>query len=78
MEALDKREKRREKSVVKSIGGSPGKNVKGRPKENRETKTPVTLMFLPSIYNEMKNAAHEEHKSVSELLVYCFNKYKTK
>ena len=80
---LKDRESRRRASVVGSIiEQQPTEEPKqrstgrGRPKEDRELRTRVSLSVLPSLYEDIQKIAYVERRSVSELLSDLMAQYR--
>jgi len=79
MSGFTDREKNRErKSVVASfISDIPQEHTtgRGRPKEEREIKKRISLVVLPSLYEDMRRIAFVERRSISEVVSKCIEKY---
>lgn len=78
MSNLEQRENRR-RSVVANIVGEfeqPTISVRGRPKENRETKKSVTFSVLPSLYEDIKKIAYVQRRSFSEVVAELLEQYR--
>lgn len=76
MSSFEDREKKR--SVVASMISETSQErtvCRGRPKEERETKQRISLVVLPSLYEDIKKIAYVERRSVSELVSTCIEQY---
>ncbi len=79
MSKLEERESRRRSSVVGSMVDSvpaTSGGMRGRPKEDRETKKRVSLSVLPSLYEDIQKIAYVQRNSVSELIARMMVEYR--
>ena len=67
-------------SVVSAIAGiaepeKPAAGSRGRPKSEKETKKRVSIMLLPSLYEDIQKIAYVERRSASEIIAQCLGQY---
>lgn len=69
------------KSII-GIGQQPGSTEKphhkGRPKSGREIKKRISVVVLPSVYEQIQKIAYVERKSVSDLIGELLSGYVSK
>lgn len=75
IEAREIRRAKRGSTVAAIINAHPEKDGRGRPKAMRETKRSYTLMFLPSLYEDVKKIAYMERRTVSDVVGACLTQY---
>lgn len=84
MSKLSDREDRR-KSVVSRMVSEPATvpapapestGKRGRPKTERETKKHISLVVLPSLYEDIQKIAYVQRRSTSELVAQMMEEYK--
>ena len=80
MANFEDREKIRKKGVVASMvssytESSEKKIAMGRPKETREIKQRISLVVLPSIYEDLKKIAYVDRRSISVIISECMSLY---
>ena len=83
MSKLEDREKRR-RSIVGSMiqeeqhtpAPPAAASNRGRPKEGRETKKRVSLVLLPSLYEDIQKIAYVQHRSASQLVADALVQYR--
>jgi len=68
------------RNVVSAIVGKTATEetdniVKGGHKSERETKKRVSLMILPSIYEDIQKIAYVNRSSISEIVAECLRQY---
>lgn len=73
---IDERQAQRKKEhPASTLAGLNQESVKGRPKEERETKKRISLAILPSLYDDVGKIAYIDRVSISEIVATCLDEY---
>lgn len=76
MSKLEDRERRRTSVIGSIVEGAQAQAKRGRPKEDREIKTRVSLTIMPSLYDDMRKIAYVQRRSVSDIVSEQLLKYR--